>query len=62
MEATLGYHSKSYSWKGQKRTQPFDQRARVCTGEQTNLGFSKGIPPRELEFSFFDGQVNVPSE
>ena len=55
----LGYHSNSYSWKGKERTPPFGQKARVCTGKQTNLGFSEGILPRELEFSFFDGEVNV---
>ena len=58
----LGYHSNSYSWKGKERTPPFGQTARVCTGKQTNLGFSEGILPRQLEFSFFDGEVNVNFE
>ena len=55
----LGYHSNSYSWNGKERTPPFGQTALVCTGKQTNLGFSEGILPRQLEFSFFDGEVNV---
>ena len=58
----LGYHSNSYSWKGKERTPPFGQTARVCTGKQTNRGFSEGILPRQLEFSFFDGEVNVNFE
>ena len=58
----LGYHSNSYSWKGKERTPPFGQTARVYTGKQTNLGFSEGILPRQLEFSFFDGEVNVNFE
>ena len=58
----LGYHSNSYSWKGKERTPPFGQTARVCTRKQTNLGFSEGILPRQLEFSFFDGEVNVNFE
>ena len=58
----LGYHSNSYSWKGKERTPPFGQTARVCTGKQTNLGFSEGILPRQLEFSFFDVEVNVNFE
>ena len=58
----LGYHSNSHSWKGKERTPPFGQTARVCTGKQTNLGFSEGILPRQLEFSFFDGEVNVNFE
>ena len=58
----LGCHSNSYSWKGKERTPPFGQTARVCTGKQTNLGFSEGILPRQLEFSFFDGEVNVKFE
>ena len=58
----LGYHSNSYSWKGKERTPPFGQTARVCTGKQTNLSFSEGILPRQLEFSFFDGEVNVNFE
>ena len=58
----LGYHSNSYSWKGKERTPPFGQTARVCTGKQTNLGFSEGILPRQLELSFFDGEVNVNFE
>ena len=58
----LGYHSNSYSWKGKERTPPFGQTARVCTGKQTNLGFSEDILPRQLEFSFFDGEVNVNFE
>ena len=57
-----GYDSNSYSWKGKERTPPFGQTARVCTGKQTNLGFSEGILPRRLEFSFFDGEVNVNFE
>ena len=58
----LGYHSNSYSWKGKERTPPFGQTALVCTGKQTNLGFSEGILPRQLQFSFFDGEVNVNFE
>ena len=58
----LGYHSNSYSWKGKERTSPFGQTARVCTGKQTNLCFSEGILPRQLEFSFFDGEINVNFE
>ena len=58
----LGYHSNSYSWQGKERPPPFGQTAPVCTGKQTNLGFSEGILPRQLEFSFFDGEVNVNFE
>ena len=58
----LSCHSNSYSWKGKERTPPFGQTARVCTGKQTNLGFSEGIPPRQLEFIFFNGEVNVNFE
>ena len=58
----LGYHSNSYSWKGKERTPPFGQTAGVCTGKQANLGLSEGILPRQLEFSFFDGEVNVNFE